>query len=94
MLHFPRCVPILPQARGYFCSGLLFVLHDVPTRLFAFVSCLAFFFVFFLSFLKSHFNVSGFLACVCCACRIRHDGMAFYCLLITATQCSISVAIL
>ena len=29
-----------------------------------------------------HFDVSGLLACVCCACRIQYDGMAaLHCLL-------------
>ena len=27
------------------------------------------------------FNVSGLLACVCCACRTQYDGLALHCLL-------------
>ena len=45
-------------------------------------------FCFFFSFLLFHClsfflssNVSGLLACVCCACRIQSGGMAWRCLL-------------
>ena len=42
-------------------------------------------FFFFLSFFFAirllSLNVSGLLACVCCACRIQYDGMALHSLL-------------
>ena len=88
----PRCVSILPQAWVIFSfPSLVFPCYckTVPfSRSVPFSRYLcSIFFHFFcsslfrFSFFFFSFNVSGLLACVCCACRIQYDGMTLHCLL-------------
>ena len=83
----PRCVSILPQARGWggFFTSLFFPCYPYffsgcLSSFFFFRSYFTFFFFFVLHFVLS-FGVSGLLAYVCCTRRIQYDGMALHCLL-------------
>ena len=87
----PRCVSILPQARGILTSSRRSSLAGVFIFVLLLCSFSCFLFVIFLPLFLS-FNIFGLLACACCACRIQNDGMALHCLLlVTASRCSISL---
>ena len=82
----PRYVSILPQSlidSGWHCFSpplwsSLAIRTILPEYLFSFFLSSSFVFL--------SFNVSGFLASVCCACRIQYDGMAWHCIVYCITM--------
>ena len=70
------------QARGLIFFSLVSPRYSYNFRgicllYFPFFPVFSFSFIFLL-WIFSLFNVSGLLTCVCCACRIQHEGMALW----------------